>query len=126
VSFRLILEPMVIPSSGSNAEPTSTVSFLNDTMQFGTGPMNAGGVATFSTSSLAIGVHSIAASYFGNGNYPERNQGWCALLSFAQVRLWASLRTWLRLRSELLVFSVLTRIWLRAWRTSYTAVRPEI
>jgi predicted secreted protein len=48
---------------------TGTVTFLDGTTQIGTGAVGAGGVATFATSALAQGSHSITAQYGGDSNY---------------------------------------------------------
>jgi len=53
----------VTPASGSTT-PTGTVTFLDGTNSIGTGNLSAG-VATFTTTSLAVGAHSITASYPG-------------------------------------------------------------
>jgi hypothetical protein len=54
--------------SGFVGTPTGTVSFLDGTTQIGTGAVSATGVATFTTSALALGQHSISASYGGDAN----------------------------------------------------------
>jgi Bacterial Ig-like domain (group 3) len=51
----------------SNA--TGLVTFLDGTTSIGTGTLNAAGVATFSTTILTAGTHSITASYPGDPNY---------------------------------------------------------
>jgi hypothetical protein len=43
--------------------PTGTVTFRDGTATLGTGALNAGGVATFATSDLTVGNHSITAQY---------------------------------------------------------------
>jgi hypothetical protein len=55
----------VAPQSGSNV-PTGTVTFLDGTTSLGAGQLNARGVATFSSTSLGVGTHSISASYSGD------------------------------------------------------------
>jgi hypothetical protein len=56
--------------SGNN--PTGTVTFLDGATTIGTGPVGAGGVASFATSTLSVGSHSITASYAGDaGNAPS-------------------------------------------------------
>jgi hypothetical protein len=53
------------PGSGN---PTGIVTFYDDGKTLGTGSLNADGHATFSTSSLSKGTHSITATYGGNDN----------------------------------------------------------
>jgi hypothetical protein len=53
------------PGSGS---PTGQVTFLDHGAAIGTGTLS-GSTATFSTSSLAVGKHSISVSYGGDGNF---------------------------------------------------------
>jgi hypothetical protein len=48
--------------------PTGTVSFLDGTTPLGPGTLS-GGVATLTTSSLAVGMHSISAVYSGETNF---------------------------------------------------------
>jgi sugar lactone lactonase YvrE len=48
--------------------PTGTVTFSDGGNSIGSGTLN-GNVASFTTSSLAVGVHSITASWPGNSNY---------------------------------------------------------
>jgi hypothetical protein len=54
-------------ATATGATPGGTVAFLDGTATLGTGTLNSSGVATFSASSLAIGVHSITAQYAANG-----------------------------------------------------------
>lgn len=61
------LQATVTTSSGP--VPSGTVTFDDGSVQMGTGTVNSSGVATFSTSSLALGSHSIAAYYVVNGQY---------------------------------------------------------
>jgi titin len=56
----------VAPGGGT---PTGTVTFKDGTTVLGTGTLNSSGQATFTTSSLFIGVHSITATYNGDANY---------------------------------------------------------
>ena len=55
----------VAPGSGT---PTGTVTFKNGATVLGTGTLSSG-KATFSTSALAVGPHSITAVYGGSINY---------------------------------------------------------
>jgi sugar lactone lactonase YvrE len=59
--------------TGSGAEPTGSVTFFDGTKQIGLGTLNSSGVATFATSTLAVGKQSITASYGGNTNYLSAN-----------------------------------------------------
>jgi hypothetical protein len=61
------LQATVTTSAGP--VPSGTVTFDDGSVQLGTGPVNSNGVATFTTSSLALGPHSIAAYYIVNGQY---------------------------------------------------------
>ena len=56
---------VVSPGTGT---PTGTVTFDDNGTQIGTGTLTAG-VATFSTSSLAVGTQSITAVYSGDTNF---------------------------------------------------------
>ena len=56
----------VAPGAGT---PDGTVTFLDGGVSIGTGTLNGSGVATFSTSALAVGNHTITASYGGSSNY---------------------------------------------------------
>ncbi|NQX00346.1 Ig-like domain repeat protein, partial [bacterium] len=49
--------------------PAGTVSFKDGAATLGTGTLNGAGVATFSSSSLSAGSHSITAVYGGNANH---------------------------------------------------------
>lgn len=55
----------VTPSSGKAA---GTVNFYNGTALLGTGTLNAADVATWSSSTLAVGSYSITATYVGNAD----------------------------------------------------------
>ena len=57
-----------VQGSGSTA-PAGTVSFLNGSTPLGTAALNASGVATLSTASLAAGTYSLAAQYSGNASF---------------------------------------------------------
>ena len=55
--------------SGLVIQPTGTVTFMDGATTLGTGNLNAGGQATFTTSALSTGSHSITAVYGGNSYY---------------------------------------------------------
>jgi len=64
-------------SAGVTTGATGTVTFLDGSTILGTGTIT-GGAATFTTSALAIGTHSITASYGGDSSY---NAGVSAVLT---------------------------------------------
>ncbi|HLJ95684.1 MAG TPA: Ig-like domain repeat protein [Gemmataceae bacterium] len=56
----------VVPGSGT---PTGTVTFMDGTTTLGTGTLDANGQATFQTSALTQGQHTITAVYAGDSNF---------------------------------------------------------
>jgi len=48
--------------------PTGTVTFIDGVTTLGSGTLNGGGVATFLTTTLTLGSHSISAVYNGDAN----------------------------------------------------------
>jgi hypothetical protein len=54
------------PGSGV---PTGTVTIFDGSTSLGTASLNSGGKATFSTSALGVGTHTITASYLGDSNF---------------------------------------------------------
>jgi hypothetical protein len=59
--------------TGSGAKPAGTVNFLDGVTKLGTGTLNSNAVATFATSKLAVGKHSITAAYAGDIDYAPKN-----------------------------------------------------
>ncbi len=57
----------VTANSPGAGTPTGTVTFKDGTL--GTGTLNGSGQATFTTSTLAVGSHSITASYGGDATF---------------------------------------------------------
>ncbi len=55
--------------TGITATPTGTVSFRDGATQLGTANLDANGSATFSTTALAPGAHSLTAVYNGDTNF---------------------------------------------------------
>ncbi len=53
----------------ASSTPTGTVTFYDGTSTLGTGTLNGSGVATYSTSGLSVGSHSITASYAANSTF---------------------------------------------------------
>jgi hypothetical protein len=66
----------VSPPAGATDTPTGTVQFQVDSVNFG-GPVavNNAGQASFSSSSLPVGSHSITASYSGDGCFYASSSG---------------------------------------------------
>jgi hypothetical protein len=56
---------VVAPGAGS---PSGTVTFFDGASSIGTGAIS-GGIATFATSSLGVGSHTITATYNGNASF---------------------------------------------------------
>jgi hypothetical protein len=52
----------------TGSSPTGTVTFKDGATTLGTGAVNSFGQATFTTSALSLGTHSITASYGGDAN----------------------------------------------------------
>lgn len=63
----------VAAKSGSGA-PTGTVNFIDEANPIGTGTVSAGS-ATFTTSALANGSHSLTAAYSGDANFAGSTSG---------------------------------------------------
>jgi hypothetical protein len=57
---------MTATASSPAGTPTGTVTFYDGTTALGAGTLNAAGVATFTTTQLAAGTHSISAQYGGD------------------------------------------------------------
>jgi hypothetical protein len=60
---------MVVSASGSTGTPTGTVTFLDGTTSLGIVSLDTKGDATFATTALAPGTHSISAQYSGDSNF---------------------------------------------------------
>jgi parallel beta-helix repeat protein len=58
-----------VTDNPSSPIPTGTVNFMDDWSLKQQSPLNNSGVATWSTSSLALGSHSLIASFSGNNAY---------------------------------------------------------
>jgi hypothetical protein len=61
---------VVAPGAGT---PTGTITFQEGSNVFATSPVGSGGQTTFSTASLAVGAHSLVASYSGDANFQPSN-----------------------------------------------------
>ena len=72
VTFTVQVAP-IIPSTG---HPTGTVTFFADGNPLATATVNpATGQASFSTTSLGLGSHTITADYSGDSNYTSSQSG---------------------------------------------------
>ncbi len=60
---------IVTPGSPGVGTPTGSVTFKEGSIVLATGTLNASAIATFSTSSLGVGKHSITAVYNGDGKF---------------------------------------------------------
>jgi hypothetical protein len=56
-------------TSSASGTPTGTVTFLDNGASIGTGTLTSSAMATFTTSSLAVGSHPITAQYGGDPNF---------------------------------------------------------
>ncbi len=85
----VIFTATVTPQPGfDKSTPTGTVSFLDGTTNIGSSPLNGSGVATLSTSTLALGTHHITATYNGDTNFsPSTSSGLQQLVQGAVVSL---------------------------------------
>jgi Bacterial Ig-like domain (group 3)/MBG domain (YGX type)/PQQ-like domain len=55
--------------SSTAGTPGGIVTFFNGSTTLGTGTLNAGGVATLSTTTLPVGTDAVSASYAATGNF---------------------------------------------------------
>ena len=62
----VILQATISDSGGT---PTGTVTFDDGGTVLGSAPVNSSGIATFTVSDLAIGVHPITSTYSGDGSF---------------------------------------------------------
>jgi hypothetical protein len=65
----ITLSATVSVRAPGGGQPTGSVIFRDGTTILGNGTFGAGGLATFTTSTLAPGAHTITASYAGNTSY---------------------------------------------------------
>ncbi len=66
----LVLAPITFTATvtGNGGTPTGSVNFLANGNVIGAGTLNASGVASFTTTTMAAGTYSITASYSGDAN----------------------------------------------------------
>ncbi len=63
------------PTGGTNGNATGTVTFTDGTTTLATAAVNAGSAAEFNASYLAVGNHSISASYSGDASFQPATAG---------------------------------------------------
>ena len=65
---------VVLTATVSSTSATGTVRFYDGTTELGTATLNSG-IATYTTSTLAVGSHSLTAEYVGDSNYASSTSG---------------------------------------------------
>jgi hypothetical protein len=71
VTFTAVLSP--VTGTGGALVPSGTVTFVADGNSIGTGTLGSNGQATFNTSALTVGTHTITTTYAGDGNFNGSN-----------------------------------------------------
>ena len=66
---RVTFVALVLPGAWGSGMPSGTVTFMDGEATLGTGTLNRWGLASFSTSSLSVGKHSITAAYEGDADF---------------------------------------------------------
>lgn len=64
-----------VTAASGTAVPTGTVTFKDGSTTLGTGTLNGSGVATYATSSLGVGSHSVTAVYGGTTGFTGSTSG---------------------------------------------------
>ncbi|MFE9889229.1 Ig-like domain repeat protein, partial [Streptomyces scopuliridis] len=65
----VVLTATVTANPPGAGTPTGTVSFFDGATLLGAGPVNAGGVAAFTTAALSVGSHTLTAVYSGDSKF---------------------------------------------------------
>lgn len=65
----------VLTATMSPTSATGTVEFFDGSTEIGTGTVSSSGVATFSTSALAVGSHTLTATYEGDSSDASSTSG---------------------------------------------------
>jgi hypothetical protein len=60
---------LTITMTGSGVTPTGSVTLMDGATSLGTLPLNASGIATFSSSTFTAGAHNVTVTYSGDTNY---------------------------------------------------------
>jgi Bacterial Ig-like domain (group 3) len=69
VGASLTLTATVAPPTGSTGTPTGAVTFLDGSTTLQTVNVDSTGKATYTTSTLSVGSHSLTAQYGGDSNF---------------------------------------------------------
>jgi autotransporter-associated beta strand protein len=69
IAGQLVTFTATVSPNGGSSTPTGTVTFFDGATPLGTGTLNGSGVATFGTTALSAGPHSITAVYAGDANF---------------------------------------------------------
>ena len=65
----VVFTATVTGTTSNTPTPTGTVTFLDGSTTLGTGTLNASGIESYTTTTLAVGSHSITAQYGGDAVY---------------------------------------------------------
>jgi Bacterial Ig-like domain (group 3)/MBG domain (YGX type) len=65
----VVFTAQVTPTPTNGPIPSGTVTFNEGATVLDSGTVNSAGIATFTTSSLSVGTHTITAVYSGDSNY---------------------------------------------------------
>ena len=85
VGQNVIFTATVTISGGGGVAPDGTVTFFDGATILGSIALNAGGVATYSTSTLANGLHKITAAYGGDASKQIENSTSAVLNQYVQT-----------------------------------------
>jgi hypothetical protein len=72
---QLVTFTATVTVTSGTGTPTGTVTFKDGGTTLGTGTVGVGGVATFATSTLSSGSHTITAVYGGDTNFCRQYVG---------------------------------------------------
>jgi sugar lactone lactonase YvrE len=62
-------------ASATSGVPTGSITLMDGAAVLGVAPLSAAGGATFTTSSLALGTHTLSAAYAGDSNFLPSSPG---------------------------------------------------
>ena len=90
--------PVTITASATAAAPgagapSGTMTFMDGAINLGSTPLNGSGVATLTLSTLAVGGHTLSASYSGDGNFTGSSSTTPATVSVGQTLYTSAITT---------------------------------